>query len=320
MRTPLRLALGLSLCFLLSCRSSADGPGFGQATFSPDGKVVAFVRQEAGSCFIYLGNLDTRAAKRLTKTRGGCEADPDFSHDGKTMVYSYAPKGERKSSLYLVGIDGADPHQISPSETDDIYPHFSPDGKMLYFARSGRFGHSSPIAASRQHDFDLFSYDLSTGKIAQLTQQSLYDVQSLDASPDGEQLLISTSRYPIGGLIETYAVANPQSPHLVFQAHVPDEPRLGPAYGQASYIPVANSLQFLLIAASNKSGGNYDYNVYDVNLVTGKIEGQLTNLRGMTTGVQASPNGKQAILENEGKMYLLDLQTHNAQLLNWTGL
>jgi Tol biopolymer transport system component len=316
----LLLALLIGMLLASSCRSSADDPAFGPASFSPAGNLVVFSHQDGGACFIYLGNLSTAAAKRLTKARSGCEADPSFSSDGKFIVYSYASRNDRKSSLFIVNADGSNSRQITPSETDDVYPVFSPDNSNVYFARSGYFGHHSPIAASRQHDFDLFSVDLKNNKVTQLTYQGLYDLRSLCLSPDGKELLISTTRYPIGDLFEVYPTAKPQSAKLVFQPHVPDEPRLTgptPAFGDACYLP--DGLNILMIAASNKGGGNYAYNVYLMSAVTGAIE-QLTKLTGMTTGVQASPNGKSATFENEGKMYLLDLQSHSLKPLQWSGL
>jgi len=312
----------VGMLLAVSCRSSANDPAFSRVSFSPDGKSIVFAHAENGGCFLYIGDLNTRAAKRLTKTRSGCENNPSFSSNGKLIVYSFAPDSDRKSSLFIVSADGSDSRRITPSGSDDIYPIFSADNRVVYFVRSGSFGHSSPIAASRQHDFDLFSVDLTSGAVAQLTQQSLYDLQSLSISPDGKDLMISTTRYPIGALIEIYVIAKPQSARKVFQPHVPDEPKLTaepePAFGDACYMP--DGLGMLVLAASNKAGGNYDYNVYLVNTVTGSIDRKLTNLTGMTTGVQVSPDGKTAVLGNQGKLYLLNLQNRELKPLDWSGL
>jgi len=306
----------------VSCRSSADDPAFSRVSFSPDGKSIVFAHGENGGCFLYMGDLNTRAAKRLTKAQSGCENNPSFSSDGNLVVYSYASRDDRKSSLFIINADGSHSRQITPNGSDDVYPVFSRDGRLVYFVRSGYFGHSSPIAASRQHDFDLFSVDLTSGSVAQLTQQSLYDLQSLALSPDGKDLMISTTRYPIGALIEIYVIAKPQSARKVFQPHVLDEPKLAaePAseFGDACYMP--DGMGMLVLAASNKAGGNYDYNVYLVSTVTGSIDGKLTNLTGMSTGVQSSPDGKTAILGNQGKLYLLNLQNRELKPLDWSGL
>jgi len=317
---PIIVLIGMLLA--VSCRSSADDPAFSRVSFSPDGKSIVFAHGENGGCFLYMGDLNTRAAKRLTKAQSGCENNPSFSSDGNLVVYSYASRDDRKSSLFIINADGSHSRQITPNGSDDVYPVFSRDGRLVYFVRSGYFGHSSPIAASRQHDFDLFSVDLTSGSVAQLTQQSLYDLQSLALSPDGKDLMISTTRYPIGALIEIYVIAKPQSARKVFQPHVLDEPKLAaePAseFGDACYMP--DGMGMLVLAASNKAGGNYDYNVYLVSTVTGSIDGKLTNLTGMSTGVQSSPDGKTAILGNQGKLYLLNLQNRELKPLDWSGL
>ena len=315
-RSTLLVAL-IAVLLLMCCRSSADGPPFGRVSFSPDGKLVVFPHQERGGCFLYIGDLGTQVARRLTKSQSGCENDPDFSSDGKLIVYAYAPGSDRKSSLFVVNADGSSVQQITKTGTDDVFPVFSRDNKLVYFARSGRFGHSSPIAASRQHDFDLFSVNLGSGAVTQLTQQSLYDLLSVSMSPDGKDLLITTYRYPIGALFEIYAIDKPQSARLVFQPHVPDEPKLvTPAFADACYLP--NELNALIIAASSKDH-SYDYNVYLMSVVTGSFQ-QLTNLTGLTPFVQTSPDGKAAIIENQDKLYLLDLQSHGLRPLVWKGL
>jgi hypothetical protein len=64
----------------------------------------------------------------------------------------------------------------------------------------------------------------------------------------------------------------------------------------------------LFLAASDTSGGNYDYNVYSMSDVTGAEVKQLSHLNGMTENLQSLPGGKASFV-NGNVTYLLDLST-----------
>jgi hypothetical protein len=143
-----------------------------------------------------------------------------------------------------------------------------------------------------------------------ITHSSFYDLRSLDIVADpvdhsGTKLLISTTAYPIGALLEEFSLAA-SSRDKIFQPHVPGESSVGPSYGEARFIH--DGMDILFLAATDKSGGNYDYNVYSMSDVTGTEIKQLTNLKGMTTELKVLPNGK-ATFVNGGTAFVLDIGT-----------
>jgi AraC-like DNA-binding protein len=73
-------------------------------------------------------------------------------------------------------------------------------------------------------------------------------------------------------------------------------------------------MDILFLAATNASGGNYDYNVYSMSDVTGSNIKQLTRLKGMTTGLNILQEGK-ATFVNGGVVYVLDIDTQTAKPL-----
>jgi len=73
-------------------------------------------------------------------------------------------------------------------------------------------------------------------------------------------------------------------------------------------------MDILFLAATDTSGGNYDYNVYSMSDVTGSDIKQLTNLKGMTVGLKVLPNGKAAFV-NGGVAYVLDIGTQTTKPL-----
>jgi hypothetical protein len=161
----------------------------------------------------------------------------------------------------------------------------------------------------------------SSGAIAgvtptQITHTSFYDLRSLDVdadgvNPGGTRILISTTGYPIGELIQEFIVGA-SGRDKIFQPHVKGESSVGPSFGEAHFIN--NGMDILFLAATDTVGGTYDYNVYSMSDVTGSDIKQLTHLKGMTKELKVLPGGK-ATFVNSGTTYLLDVATQTANPL-----
>jgi len=121
----------------------------------------------------------------------------------------------------------------------------------------------------------------------------------------GTKLLISTSGYPIGALIEEFNLTA-SGRDKIFQPHVPGEPSVGPSFGEARF--TSNGMEILFLAATNTSGGNYDYNVFSMSDVTGAEIKQLTHLTGMTSRLNVLPDDK-AFFFNGDNAYTIDIRT-----------
>ena len=80
----------------------------------------------------------------------------------------------------------------------------------------------------------------------------------------------------------------------------------GPEFGEAHFIH--DGMDVLFLAATDTSGGNYDYNVYSMSDVTGGEIKQLTHLKGMTTELRVLPDGKVTFV-NGGVAHVLDVST-----------
>ena len=87
---------------------------------------------------------------------------------------------------------------------------------------------------------------------------------------------------------------------------------MGPAYGEARFIH--NGMDILFLAATDTSGGNYDYNVYSMSDVTGSDMKQITHLKGMTKELRVLPDGKASYV-NGGMASVLDISAQTAKSL-----
>jgi hypothetical protein len=291
-------------------------PAGGQKAVSPAGDIVIFSRANGNSSFLYRKDSTSGKDVRLTSASEGIESEASFSHDGKLVVYSFAKSADSKSGVWVVGVDGRSPHMVTGDDEDALHPAFSPDDSRVFYAASSFTGNHSPIVRPARHDWDVFSIPVQPdGKIAgasstPVTHASFYDLQSLDVAadgvnPGGTKLLISTSGYPIGALLEEFIVGA-KGRDKIFQPHVQGESSTGPSYGEARFIH--DGMDILFLAATDTLGGNYDYNVYSMSDVTGSEIKQLTHLKGMTTDLNVLPDRRVSFV-NGGVIHVLDMST-----------
>ena len=114
----------------------------GRASWSPDGNqlVIAHVTPETESDIhdLYVVSVRDGRARRLTPKSVRAE-DPNWSPDGKTILFRTAPPGENTpgGELYTIHPDGSGTKQLtrSPDSTYMASAAYSPDGKWIVFAK-----------------------------------------------------------------------------------------------------------------------------------------------------------------------------------------
>jgi hypothetical protein len=317
--------VAIALTFLATSRRGSQQnfpPSEGQQAVSPFGSTILLSQTRGESSFLYRRDLSNGRVVRLTAAVSGIESEATFSHDGKLIAYSFASSPDSKSAVWVVGTDGSNAHAITGRDEDALHPVFSPDDSKVLYAASGHTGNYSPIVRPARHDWDVFSIPVQSNAATdssaptQVTHASFYSLQSLDIAADalnqgGTKLLISTTGYPIGALIEEFNLGA-SGRDKIFQPHVPGESSVGPAYGEAHFIH--DGMDILFLAATNTSGGNYDYNVYSMSDVTGSSIMQLTHLKGMTKELRVLADGG-ATFMNGGAAYVLDIGTQTVKPL-----
>ncbi|MFA6468909.1 MAG: S9 family peptidase [Bacteroidota bacterium] len=114
-------------------------------------------------------------------------AAPQFSPDGKrivfTMTESFLKEGKTNSELFLMNADGSGQRKLTSNPGADYSPHWSHDGKAIYFL------------STRKNGAQLWKLSLEGGEPEQITNIST-GVDNVKLSPDGKGFLFSSDVYP----------------------------------------------------------------------------------------------------------------------------
>ena len=167
-----------------------------QPAFSPDGKMILFVRSrvagkklEPGDVFgQYDGgdvwSLEPQSAKESKLLEKAF--NPSFSPDGKTVAVDADWAGPRR--IWLVDAGGSNPQQLTTDITETmvhVRPRWSPDGTKVVFQNIERT------------KFDVRVVDVATKKLAWVTNDLFRELNPV-WSPSGKWIYFSSDR--TGGL------------------------------------------------------------------------------------------------------------------------
>src|SRR5947209_7915528 len=113
--------------------------------WSPDGSEIMFVSNRGhiyGTGGFWRMKPEPGAeAREIHYEETTWKARPDFSPDGKRIVYS-SYLGQAWNQLWVIPTEGGDPFPLSYGDFDNINPRWSPDGKQIAFI-SNRNGNTS---------------------------------------------------------------------------------------------------------------------------------------------------------------------------------
>jgi hypothetical protein len=147
---------------------------------SPDGRLLAYVTNRAGTSTLRIANVD--AEHQLENERAlvpSAEFEqaytPRFSPDGRQLAYSAWTRGGYRD-IRVVDVQSGSFYELSHDRAIDQQPTWSPDGKTLYFV-SDRTGISN-----------VFAYELATHQLSQVTNV-LTGAYMPTISPDGRRMV-----------------------------------------------------------------------------------------------------------------------------------
>jgi Tol biopolymer transport system component len=162
-----------------------DG-GFYAATFSPDGKYIAYgARPKDQPASTYVLPLSGKDATRLPLRRA---TKVNFSPDGRRLAYVYGNLPEGKTSLVVANADGTGEREVITWQRPNslwnaVPPSWSPDGKKI--ACVGQFGSEGFPR--------VVEVNIETGTETTITSQKWTSMRGVTWLPDMSGLLIVAS-------------------------------------------------------------------------------------------------------------------------------
>ena len=111
---------------------------------SPDGELIAFKSAKSGTYDIWTVPTAGGEPRRLT-TMPGREMAPQFSPDGRWIVFQSDFGGVNVRDLYLVAADGGEPVRLTEHPLSDTSPSWSPDSTKIYFSTGMYFDSSVAV-------------------------------------------------------------------------------------------------------------------------------------------------------------------------------
>jgi TolB protein len=118
-----------------------------QPVWSPDGTRIAFQRENStakpvGRRAIFVVDVDGNGVRQVTPWRLQAGDHPDWSPDGRRILFRSPTFEFASSNLWTVRPDGTGLKQVTRfgSATEVLSASYSPDGKWIVFARTGRSG------------------------------------------------------------------------------------------------------------------------------------------------------------------------------------
>lgn len=151
---------------------------FTHPAVSPDGSMVAFHANKAGSDEIWVGNMGTGYIRKIADG-----AWPAWSPDGSRLVYYR--KTEEKVDIFIADIKTLEEIRLTSDTYHNFWPAWSPDGSRIAYT------------SQRESKIDIVVVDLSSSRTDNLTASlDNRDRWKPAWSPDGKRIAYETPSKP----------------------------------------------------------------------------------------------------------------------------
>jgi Tol biopolymer transport system component len=179
---------------------NADGSNQTRLTFSggsmpswsPDGRKIAFSRNNGNGGEIWVMNADGSDPIQLTSTPVADDISPTWSPDGSKIAF--ARFSGDNYDIWVMNADGSNPTDITNNPAEDIDPSWSPDGSKIAF-QTNRDG--SP---------QIYTMNADGSGLQDLSNNPASFDGHPDWSPDGSKIAFESNRDTPGFGVDVYVM------------------------------------------------------------------------------------------------------------------
>lgn len=271
---------------------------FDGATWSPDGKEIAFTSNISGRMNVWIVSAGGGWPRQLTVSDQRQE-QPVWSPDGKWIAFLSDKDGDELWDIYLVSPKSGEVKNVTmSSRTEEGRPSWSPDGKKIAY----------PTRFKEKAAYEIDVMDIKSQKTTHITQNTLADRYNDNPlwSPDGKSLAWTQEYADLQNADVMLAdVATGKTENLTNHAK-------GQIFRAAAWAPDGKSI---LITSDAKNGY---MNVGLLDVASKQIK-WLTDEKWEMVAVDFTPDGKQAIwtanVDGEVSLHATNLATGKSEEL-----
>ena len=186
----------------------------GHPVFSPDGASVLFTRHQTinNELVSHICVIDLASGKIKKLAPLGVNS-PDWSPDGRQIVFSLIPKlGREGANFWIMDAAGRHARELlpplpaPPPLIDRVYARWSPDGKKIVYHEYESIYNAKDGFIPQAYRY--YIYDLATRRSKPLRIPKTYRCSGLDWMDDGKSIVFSAMevklKVPIEGVLPPY--------------------------------------------------------------------------------------------------------------------
>jgi dipeptidyl aminopeptidase/acylaminoacyl peptidase len=243
-----------------SRRITTNGGRDSQASWSPDGRMIAFVSNRSGSTDLWAAAAEGERHGLIRLTDDLLvEDDPQWSPDGRRIVYSAkGPLDFYAQGLFLVPASGGRPQRITPADNfDHSSARWSPDGQTLAFI-SDRTGYMHVWTmnpdGSGSREYDTGPFDSASPHFAVTPVWSPEGTRLLTSVNRGGRYALAVIDLPAGRVVvardgpgqhhESGWTRDGQIVHVYENAWSPPDVHVGPVSGTSRQVTFSSHVMF----------------------------------------------------------------------------
>lgn len=217
---------------------------YSDPAYSGSGRLIAFVRghepfpRGLHGAGIYVMNSDGSQPRRITDSMS--DQNPEFSRDGRRIVFSRFVKSGGRTQVFIVDSDGSHLRQLTHGGQGASEPMFSPGGSEIAF-----------VAFHKHQGFNIFTVRLNSSHQRQLTHAAAGDWDDQpDFSPNGRRIVF---RCGGGDFAAAQHICIMQANGTHIRRLTPDG-RLGFVAQEPAYSPDGRQIAFLAQVGNDQTG------------------------------------------------------------------